>query len=76
MEFCRELLAPGREILWKNGILPGTTGLWMRNPPEEWNFAGNYQLLDEESTGGMEFCWNYWFKDMDSDRQAQKSSDQ
>jgi hypothetical protein len=23
-----------------NGILPGITGFWMRNPPEGWNSAG------------------------------------
>jgi hypothetical protein len=28
----------------------------MRNLPEEWNFAGNYWFLDEETTRRMEFC--------------------
>jgi hypothetical protein len=27
----------------------------MKNPPEEYKSAGNYWLLDEESTGIMEF---------------------
>jgi hypothetical protein len=41
----------------RNEILPGITGSWTRNPPEEWNSAGNYRLLDKESTKRMEFCW-------------------
>jgi hypothetical protein len=31
-------------------ILPGITSSLTRNPMQEWNFAGNYQLLDKEST--------------------------
>jgi hypothetical protein len=46
MEFCRELPAPGQGIYRKNGILPGITSFWTRNPWEEWNLAGNYRLLD------------------------------
>jgi hypothetical protein len=37
-------------------ILPGITSSRTRNPLEEWNSAGNYQLLDEEFTGRMELC--------------------
>jgi hypothetical protein len=33
----------------------------LRNPPEEWLFHRNYQLLVEESTGGKLFRWNYQF---------------
>jgi hypothetical protein len=36
------------------GILLGITTSWARNPPEEWNCAGNYKLIDIESTRGME----------------------
>jgi hypothetical protein len=53
--FRRELPAPGRGIYEKNGILLGTTGSWTRNPLEEWNSAGNYWFLDEESIGRMKF---------------------
>jgi hypothetical protein len=55
MEFCWELPAPKRGIHRKNGILSGITGFWTRNPREEGNLAGNYRLLNEESTGRMEF---------------------
>jgi hypothetical protein len=34
-------------------ILAGITTVWTRNPPEEWLFTGNYQLIDEEFTGRM-----------------------
>jgi hypothetical protein len=27
--------------------------VWTRNPPEEWLFTGNYQLIDEKFTGRM-----------------------
>jgi hypothetical protein len=37
------------------GILPGITTIWMRNPPEERDSAGNYQLKDKESTLGRGF---------------------
>jgi hypothetical protein len=33
------------------------TRSWKWNPPEEKNSAGNNQILDVESTGEMEFCW-------------------
>jgi hypothetical protein len=48
----------------------------MRNPSVEWNSAGNYQQLDEESTGKMEFYRNYQLLDVDSDRKDLKSSKQ
>jgi hypothetical protein len=32
-------------------ILPGITISWTRNPTDEWDFSGNYKLVDEESTG-------------------------
>jgi hypothetical protein len=53
----RELPAPGLGIHWRNGFLPGIFKSWTRNPLEEWNSAGNYQILDEELAGGMDFCW-------------------
>jgi hypothetical protein len=28
---------------------------WVRNPPEKWNSARNYQLSDEESARGIKF---------------------
>jgi hypothetical protein len=37
------------------GNMPGITAPWTKNPPEEGDFAGNYQLIDEESTGGRGF---------------------
>jgi hypothetical protein len=33
----------------------GKTTSWTKNPPEEWNSAGNYQLVDKESTQGRGF---------------------
>jgi hypothetical protein len=53
--FRRELPAPWQGIHRKNGILPGITGSRTRNPPKELDSAGNYQFLDEEFTGRMEF---------------------
>jgi hypothetical protein len=35
------------------------------NPPDEWNSAGIYWLLDEESTRRMEFRRDYWLMDKD-----------
>jgi hypothetical protein len=32
-----------------NGFLPGITSSWTMNPPEEWNCAGNHQLIDADS---------------------------
>jgi hypothetical protein len=46
MKFCWELPAPGRGTHRSNGILPGISRSWMRNQPEEWNSARNYQFLD------------------------------
>jgi hypothetical protein len=37
------------------GILSEITTTWTRNPPEEGDSAGNYQLIDEESTQGRGF---------------------
>jgi hypothetical protein len=34
------------------GILPEITTTWTRNPPEECESAGNYQLVDKESIQG------------------------
>jgi hypothetical protein len=31
------------------GILPGITTTRTRNPPEEWDFIGNYQLIYADS---------------------------
>jgi hypothetical protein len=36
-------------------IPPRITTSWTRNPMEEWNSAGNYWLMDEESTRRMKF---------------------
>jgi hypothetical protein len=55
--FCWELPAYGREIHQRNGILPGIAvqvlglGIHWRNG----YYAGIYQLMDEESIGGMRF---------------------
>jgi hypothetical protein len=48
-------------------IPPGITGsktmevtsLWTRNPPEEWDSAGNYKLMDEEFTEERDSSGNY-----------------
>jgi hypothetical protein len=37
------------------GNLPGITTSWIRNPPDEGDSAGNYQLIDEESARGRGF---------------------
>jgi hypothetical protein len=34
---------------------PGINSSGTRNPPEEWDFAGNDQLIDEESNQGRGF---------------------
>jgi hypothetical protein len=39
------------------GILPGITTSWMRNPPEEWDSAWNYQLIYDESNQVRGFYW-------------------
>jgi hypothetical protein len=36
-------------------IPPGISSSETRNPPEEWDYAGNYQLIDEESARGRGF---------------------
>jgi hypothetical protein len=36
-------------------ILPGNNTSWTRNPARTVYSAGNYQLRDKESTGGMGF---------------------
>jgi hypothetical protein len=56
MEFCRESPDPGWGIDWKNRIPPEITRFWTWKFREEWNSARNYWLMDEESTGRMEFC--------------------
>jgi hypothetical protein len=40
------------------GILAGITTSWVKNPPEEWDSAGNYyQLIDNEFLRGRGFQW-------------------
>jgi hypothetical protein len=53
--FLWELLALGWGIHRRNGIPLGIFRSWTRYPPKECNSARNYQVLDKESTGGMEF---------------------
>jgi hypothetical protein len=37
------------------GILQGIITTWTKNPPEEWDTAGNDQLIDKGSTRGSGF---------------------
>jgi hypothetical protein len=54
--FGRELLDHEREFCLNNVYSAGNyTRSGTRNPPEEWHSAGNYQLIDEESTRGRGF---------------------
>jgi hypothetical protein len=41
----------GLESHRKNGFPPGITSSWTRNPLEEWNSAGNQQIMDADSGG-------------------------
>jgi hypothetical protein len=50
--FRQEL--PARGGIPLNNVDSTSSGT--RNPPEEWNSAGNYQLIDKEFTRGMGFC--------------------
>jgi hypothetical protein len=43
------------QYMEKLGILPGNTISWTRNPLSEWDFSGNNQLIDKESTQGRRF---------------------
>jgi hypothetical protein len=40
-------------------IPPGITSSWTRNPLKEYDSAGNFKFIDEESTGGIGFTGNY-----------------
>jgi hypothetical protein len=47
----------GEESASKIFIPLGITSSGTRNPPEIWDSAGNYQLIDEESNRGRGFRW-------------------
>jgi hypothetical protein len=40
-------------------ILPGIASSWTRNPQEEWDSAGNDQIMDEDPTMERDFWENH-----------------
>jgi hypothetical protein len=58
-------------------IPSGVTSSGTRKPPEEWDSAGKYQLIDEKPIQGMGFRGNEKLMEADSDQQdrnARKNS--
>jgi hypothetical protein len=57
------------ESIGRMAIPQGIASSETMNPPEEWDSAGNYQLIDEESTPEEWYSvGNYFVIDADSDQ--------